>query len=198
MDLDADVVTQLLQRSEDEIKALACHCLTHNLRLVFDRGVCCFSECNDNMLMWGHYAECHRGFCLEFTTNFEHFCDPEKLRFVTYCAKFPHLDVAWIAKGDFEHLLDFLLSKADFWEYERELRLLHKEKCKQFGYERRCLTAVYLGARMSEDLMHLICHSLEKMSTKLFRARIKEGEFSLEFEAVDFKSIDYRSGITTA
>ena len=32
-------------------------------------GVCCFSELVDDLLMWGHYANGHRGFCLEFDTQ---------------------------------------------------------------------------------------------------------------------------------
>ena len=32
-------------------------------------GVCCFSEKFDDLTMWGHYADSHRGFCLEFRLN---------------------------------------------------------------------------------------------------------------------------------
>ena len=33
------------------------------------RQIACFSEQNDSTLMWGHYADSHRGFCLEY--NFQ-------------------------------------------------------------------------------------------------------------------------------
>ena len=33
-------------------------------------GVACFSEANDNILMWSHYANNHEGFCLEFDTRY--------------------------------------------------------------------------------------------------------------------------------
>jgi hypothetical protein len=29
--------------------------------------VCCLSEVPDDLLMWGHYADSHQGFCLEIT-----------------------------------------------------------------------------------------------------------------------------------
>jgi hypothetical protein len=35
------------------------------------RGVACFSEKVNDLLMWGHYAEGHRGFCLEFDTSLD-------------------------------------------------------------------------------------------------------------------------------
>lgn len=33
---------------------------------LIDFGVYCLSEVNDNILMWSHYAEEHKGFCIEF------------------------------------------------------------------------------------------------------------------------------------
>ena len=31
--------------------------------------ICCFSEVDDNILMWSHYADSHKGLCLEFDTK---------------------------------------------------------------------------------------------------------------------------------
>ena len=33
------------------------------------RGVCCFSEIKDGLLMWAHYSSGYKGFCLEFCTD---------------------------------------------------------------------------------------------------------------------------------
>jgi len=35
--------------------------------------VSCFSKEFDNILMWSHYADCHRGFCVGY--NVTHFCN---------------------------------------------------------------------------------------------------------------------------
>jgi len=32
-------------------------------------GIACFSECKDSVLMWSHYADMHKGICLEYDTN---------------------------------------------------------------------------------------------------------------------------------
>src|SRR5262245_40934708 len=37
------------------------------------RGIACFSERNDDLLMWSHYGGRYKGFCLEFTTTEEPF-----------------------------------------------------------------------------------------------------------------------------
>lgn len=186
-----EIITQLMQESEAYIKRLACNAVRSNLEKMAG-GVSCFSDCRDSMLMWGHYAECHKGFCLEFTTEFPPFSDPAKLRRVKYHNKFPQFDVSRLARDGFRHLLDFMLAKAEFWSYEREWRLIHNEKDKQYYFERHCLTSVYFGAKMPEENQCMIGHLLEKMPTKLYRAKLKDGEYSLSFEPYEFKAIDYR------
>ena len=37
---------------------------------ISQRGVACFTTELNNILMWSHYADGHKGFCLEFDTNF--------------------------------------------------------------------------------------------------------------------------------
>ena len=54
-----------------------------------ERGVCCFTENNDNLLMWSHYADIYKGFCLEFDTNYEPFNKIEK---VVYSKEMPRLN----------------------------------------------------------------------------------------------------------
>ena len=47
-------------------------------------GVSCFSERNDDLLMWSHYGGRYKGFCLEFRTEYEPF---NKLRRWAICQK---------------------------------------------------------------------------------------------------------------
>lgn len=39
--------------------------------LVPSYGIACFSYCNDNPVMWGHYADSHKGICLQFKPGVE-------------------------------------------------------------------------------------------------------------------------------
>ncbi len=36
-------------------------------------GILCFTEKNDNLLMWSHYANSHKGFVLEFYPEHQFF-----------------------------------------------------------------------------------------------------------------------------
>lgn len=74
------------------------------------RGVSCFSEKVDDLLMWGHYAEGHRGFCLEFDTSLEKMFQLAKQ--VCCSNRFPAIDHAAVISGRLERVLDLVLTKA--------------------------------------------------------------------------------------
>lgn len=42
-------------------------------KFIENRGGSCFSEVNDELLMWAHYSDKYQGFCLEFDTRTELF-----------------------------------------------------------------------------------------------------------------------------
>lgn len=79
-------------------------------------GIVSFSEDYRNPLMWGHYADRHRGVCLGFEA-------PEfKLIKVKYCDERLKIeDRTFATKNDVEDLLSVKYSD---WSYEKEWRLL--------------------------------------------------------------------------
>lgn len=85
-------------------------------------GVCCFTTKSDSTLMWSHYADHHRGICVEFGTDNEVVCAALK---VLYCDEYPFLDLA--DDGALHNLLP-LISKSSDWGYEDEYRLVAQER----------------------------------------------------------------------
>lgn len=67
------------------------------------RGVSCFSEVNDGLLMWAHYADKYCGICLEFDTDNELF---KKAKKVDYVDELPKIDAVelFLEKGRHEVL----------------------------------------------------------------------------------------------
>ena len=57
-------------------------------------GVCCFSKNNNNILMWSHYADSHKGICVEFEQDA---LFNEKIKFsdVKYHESFPFLKLQY-------------------------------------------------------------------------------------------------------
>ncbi|MDO8813592.1 MAG: DUF2971 domain-containing protein [Gallionella sp.] len=48
------------------------------------RGIACFSESNEDLLMWSHYGGQYKGFCLEFSTSADLFTKIRKVRYASF------------------------------------------------------------------------------------------------------------------
>ncbi|ELO1492347.1 DUF2971 domain-containing protein [Salmonella enterica] len=88
--------------------------------------VCCFSKNATNHLLWSHYADSHRGYCLRY-----------KKEILLHDIK-PHLygDVVYddtsidliSAVDDFSNISrDIIFRKSSCWAYEDEVRLIHND-----------------------------------------------------------------------
>lgn len=148
--------------------------IIRNFRL--NRGVSCFSENNDELLMWAYYGQKYTGFCLEFdTTRSNFFCLARK---VTYDKNLPVLDIQTIIENtDTDEIVTKLFStKSKSWEYESEWRLFHEEAGKKCVYKREDLTGVYFGSEMNKDDIQIICSILQDCNPKvgLFYAKWKQ------------------------
>jgi len=127
----------------------------HKKRFLTTYGVSCFSEVNDDLLMWAHYSDGYRGFCLEFRTDYEPFT---MLRQVNYVDHIPELDVvALICDEDIEDLIDVYCTKSAAWAYEREWRGIETEREMFVSYVPEALKAVYFGPKIDTQTVELFC-----------------------------------------
>jgi hypothetical protein len=147
------------------------------------RGVACFSEKNDELLMWSHYGGRYRGICLEFDTQVEPF---SKIKPVTYSAALPQLDVAKILlKKGFDAVLEKLFcTKSASWSYEHEWRALHKVAGTQYIYPPEALTGVYFGPDIDNESLEIVCLVLagQNENVRFYRGSRSTTEFRVLFE----------------
>jgi hypothetical protein len=122
------------------------------LRIWNDVSVACFSESVDDMLMWAHYADGHKGFCLEFDTSVAPLRDAQP---VIYREVFPRLKVSQerLESATSEELTDsllrrMLLTKYKGWKYEKEWRIVRSKNAHTEVFDKRAIAGVYLGAKM--------------------------------------------------
>jgi hypothetical protein len=98
--------------------------LAARLQLSLTFGVLSLSESYDNLLMWSHYADQHRGFVIEFESESEFLAPnyskriPSFLEKVEYNDLRPHLSATTINRPE------ALVRKASVWAYEREWRAI--------------------------------------------------------------------------
>ncbi|MCK9401476.1 MAG: DUF2971 domain-containing protein [Bacteroidales bacterium] len=134
--------------------------------------VCCFSASPLNEIMWAHYANNHKGVCLEFDLS----KTPElyeKLQPVTYEDTFPEIDTT-------DDLINALLRKRTAWSQEEEWRIITNVRgTKPFNKE--SLTAICFG-----------CYA-----DRLFIENIIKTTKESGYEKIGFKQMNFRiKGIT--
>ena len=114
------------------------HCELHKFRDVFANlrtttGVSCFSESNDSLLMWAHYANNHRGICVEYDLmeiNRQLGFTPVPIIYSDERVCFQHFNIETIENDSIKLLLESLTTKSIDWSYEREWRIIReKEAC---------------------------------------------------------------------
>jgi Protein of unknown function (DUF2971) len=148
------------------------------------RGVSCFSEVNNDLLMWSHYGDKYKGFCLEFNTSQEPF---QKARKVQYSSMMPVIDVATLLlHNSFEVVMDLFSTKSNSWAYEQEWRVIHAQAGTFYIYPPDCLTGVFFGPEMSAEAREIICLILQGQNpnVKFWLGRRSRTEFKVEFEEV--------------
>ena len=154
------------------------------------KGVCCFSEKHDDLLMWSHYGGYCKGFCLEFSTTDEEFA--KIVRKVDYSDDIPCIDLVPIIlsapdKPD-KQVLDLFCTKSTSWRYEHEWRGLHDTGGTAYRYPAEWLTGVYFGPNIEIEWREIICLILQAQNSRVnfWRGRRSETEFKVVFEQVSY------------
>jgi hypothetical protein len=102
--------------------------IEREMRKGYDRGVLCLSRNFDSPLMWSHYADQHRGVCIEYDVSM---LKPHELHEVSYGTSREVLtsqlrDFIFENSESARNAIDkaCLLTKASEWRYESEWRML--------------------------------------------------------------------------
>jgi hypothetical protein len=157
------------------------------------RGVACFSEKVDDIQMWAHYAEGHRGFCLEFDTSYDPF---PKAFPVIYSDTLPSLNPADVlVKGS--TMMAMVTTKSSCWSYEKEWRIFHMEGDKEYGVDVSALTGVYFGCAMPFVHKEVIALVLAGSPTRLYEMQESKTEFKVSVRPVEYTPYDYTTRLTS-
>jgi Protein of unknown function (DUF2971) len=173
---------------EDAERRLLAASIERELLRQYDKGVCCFSESFNNMLLWSHYGDQHRGLCVGYGLDRK---PKPKMQRVLYggtrTVKSSLIAKAIVDKDEpasaalDEHVL---LRKAPEWRYEKEWRLLGAR-----GVQDSCLllTDVTFGLRCSEAIKHALISALGSRAPKVdfYEIRNARGTFRLRRAEVD-------------
>ncbi|RVT78231.1 DUF2971 domain-containing protein [Flavobacterium sufflavum] len=134
-------------------------------------GVCCFSLINNNPLMWGHYTNRYKGFCVKFNSESLVKKDSELMTHVSYLKNYePHnsnlqecikrLKAKKLDKQYENGLHKLLIMQFEYswkyydWKYEQEYRaitLSANSFNRKSEFDKKHLEEVYIGYKMKTD-----------------------------------------------
>ena len=180
---------------------------------LFDNLLFIGSLCADyrNPLMWAHYADSHKGFCIEFDCSAEigqtlplfpviYSQDIVKMPW-KYC-----LTPEGTKDPEFSaRLVQAVLTKDDVWKYENEWRILYTLKqiydmnddvlySKNIPF--KCISAVYLGVRIHPEIRQNIIEICHRISTSNQVVKIYQAKMSTNRSIVEFEEIHQKEGLT--
>lgn len=141
-------------------------------------GVACFSELSKHLLMWSHYADSHKGYCLEFSTEYAPFCD--QLYKVTYQNAMPTIVVSEREIGDVVDLRAFLLIKARVWSYEKEWRVVSELSDTTIEYPPEALKRILVGAKATTRTVNGLKRAVDTRRIEIVRLKLANDRFRLE------------------
>lgn len=117
------------------------------------RAIICLVKTDDanyvrqSLLMWSHYADSHRGFCVEYKDSIKKTLHEKCIesRPIDYKKELIEIDEC----GD-GYELDPIFRKEERWNYEKEERFLYeKSGLYSLGnYPAECINAIYLGCNI--------------------------------------------------
>jgi len=116
--------------------------------------ICSFTEIADNILMWSHYADYHKGLCLVFDTTKDTECFSRGCGII-YSNKRPKYGLGQEIK-----LINPLTTKFIDWAYEQEFRIIkfptehQNNQSNLFGFNPAALTEIIFGAKAPLKLFY--------------------------------------------
>jgi hypothetical protein len=149
--------------------------------------VCCFTQTYNNYLMWSHYANAHKGFCVEF--DFTEILKQTKLKNV-FQFNFGNHDILLApVKYDYYQLplnidskvsvlntmqsLRICTHKFNCWKYEQEYRaILESERAKSITIPHQCIKGVYYGFNIPENVKTRISNKITSFRKDIFQHEV--------------------------
>lgn len=172
-------VSAMIQRDPAAVFAEAFDTANH--------GVHCFAPAGKDLLMWSHYADSHKGICLQFTPA----NDVGVFRLahpVEYCDEYPVVHIPTIPIAD---TVAMMMRKGTRWSYEAERRIaMIGINSRLMSFSSRALTGLILGCRFPDNHMPAVIRLLRERADsggepiKLYRATASRESYRLSVRAV--------------
>jgi hypothetical protein len=160
--------------------------------MIGEQGVHCFASRDKGVrlsgprsnLMWSHYADSHKGYCLQYSVH----TDPVFVRSVRvgYASEYPVIN--WLSDSFPNDVLKCVTQKDRCWEYESEWRYIRPNSAKQLlSINSSGIKSVIIGAEATPASIELVMQmaqdrdSATGVKTNVFLAKRSTTQYRLSF-----------------
>jgi len=122
-----------------------------------------------NLLMWAHYADGHKGFCVEYDFSSEF-----RKQMVSFNRV--HYDAVDLSKEKIS-ITEAFATKSKEWKYENEVRLISYNFGTEGDYDtvflddQSSISAIYFGLKCSEERISIIKTMLKGRGIKMYQMK---------------------------
>ncbi|MBT9392852.1 DUF2971 domain-containing protein [Hymenobacter sp. NST-14] len=151
-------------------------------------GICCFSTVKDSILLWSHYANSHKGFCLEFSFPTS---DPNGIHPLPVCYSDSFQKLSFQAERD-DSIFNMIYTKSREWSYEKEWRVLKtgllKNSDRKINFNQIFLKSIYLGIKCENETIEKIKNICKAKypNIKIHQAFKCNESFKIDFNELSF------------
>lgn len=146
-------------------------------------GILCLTPHNDNILMWAHYANSHKGACIEYDlmADTAAFCFPKKVEYSDDYIKFNYLK-------EQERVTECIFHKSKAWSYEDEYRIVRPDHAGRIiSINPQAIRSICFGCKCDDIEINEIREYINKKGwthIQLKKAEIDDTAFKLHFQNI--------------
>jgi len=153
------------------------------------------SLCTDykNRLMWSHYADGHKGFCIEY--DFNKACEAlkelvvlpvvyskERIKFPWKVAFATDKEDKKIKREAAYTMLLSLLTKDEVWSYESEWRIITLNNNEIRNIKMPPISCIYIGALCSAEHKEMLIEIAKELNVPVKQMTVDRGEYMLHVQ----------------
>jgi len=149
---------------------------------ILSKGVLSLSEKFDDILMWSHYSEYHKGIVLglDLEADLEFFVTPIRIDYQDAYEELNYLN------DPEKSTIDTLKIKSSQWKYESEIRI-YKNDSGLHKINKSAIKNIYFGVSTKQEDIDEVCQICSDKgldSVNFFKGEKGHGTFKIEFKAL--------------
>lgn len=151
-------------------------------KYVYSFGIACLTMTPANHLMWSHYANFHKGICLQYdiSEDKEVFSGIQPVKYIDEFDTKEYLPLS--NENDFAHIM---YTKSIVWKNEYELRVV-KEGQGKVEVNKSCLKKVIFGIKTTDDYKNTVIETIKNIypTVKFFNSEPLKESFGITLKQI--------------